>query len=186
MGMKRYQRRRLNKLAIDILKGLAVGGLIITALALPNIAQIAKILDLNKRNEKLKVRRAIKSLQKYDLVQVTPGKSLIEQKIRISRAGNEFMEYEGIKLPKLKKWDGKWRVIMFDIPEEFFKARRALSLKLRELGCYHYQNSVFVYPHDCSKEMKFVEVFFGFKGYIKLMLAEKVDDQETLEDYFKL
>ncbi len=184
--IKRYQRRRLNKLALNILKGLAIGGFIVVAFALPNMAQIVKVLDLKKRNEKLKIKRAIKSLQRLDLVQVTPGKSFIEQKIRISRAGKELLEYDGIKLPKPNKWDGKWRVIGFDVPEEFFKARRALSLKLRELGCYHYQNSVFVYPYDCKEEIRFIEKHFGFGGYIKFMLVEELDDQEILENYFRL
>lgn len=144
--MKRYQRRKLNKVSKEIIKGMAVGGFIVAAIALPNVAQVVTMFGADTKKEKIQIKRSIQSLRKYGLVEVSPGKSLMEQKIRLSRAGKELLEYEDLALPEPKKWDGKWRVIAFDIPQDFFKARRALSLKLRELGCYHYQNSVFVYP----------------------------------------
>ena len=176
----------MNKIAKEIAFGLATGGLLVTAMALPNIAQVMKIFKAKSRNEKLRIRRAIESLQKYDLVEVVPGSSYIEQKIRLSRAGKELLEFDSLSLKNLKKWDGKWRVILFDIPEEYSKARRALSLKLRELGCYHYQNSVFIYPHDCSEEIRFIKEFFGVGGFIKIILAERLEEQDKVEDFFKL
>ncbi|HEY4506223.1 MAG TPA: hypothetical protein VJJ24_02165 [Candidatus Paceibacterota bacterium] len=186
--MKRYQRRRLTKLSLEILKGLALGGLAVSAFALPNIGVIMKMFMPRKENkvDRQKIRRAIENLKKNDLVQVKPSESYIESEIRLSRAGKELLEVESLVLPKPKKWDEKWRIVMFDIPEPFGLARRALSLKLRELGCYHYQNSVFVYPFDCRKEVEFIKKYFGFNSGIKYVEANTLEDQEKLEDFFKL
>ena len=46
-----------------------------------------------------------------------------------------------IKVPA--KWDGKWRIVIFDIPEKFKKAREALRRKLKDLGFLELQKSVF-------------------------------------------
>ena len=184
--MKRYQKRRLAKISLEILKGFVAGGFIIAAFALPNIAQIIKIFKPNREYERQKIKRAIDSLHRYGLISVTPGKSIFEKKVRLTLAGKELAELVSFALPRPKKWDGKWRIVAFDVPEPHWKARRALSVKLRELGCYHYQNSVFVYPYDCEKEVNFIRDYFGLDSSIKYMVAEKIDDVECLEDFFKL
>ena len=30
------------------------------------------------------------------------------------------------------KWDGEWRIVIFDIPEKFKKAREALKVKIKK------------------------------------------------------
>lgn len=45
-----------------------------------------------------------------------------------------------IKIPP--RWDGKWRLVIFDIPEKKAAARRALRNRLRELGFVQLQRSV--------------------------------------------
>ena len=56
--------------------------------------------------------------------------------------------------------DGEWRIVIFDIPEKFKKAREALRMKLKELGFLELQKSVFIFPYECEDEINFiVEVF---------------------------
>lgn len=64
-----------------------------------------------------------------------------------------YCKLEKIKLTSKTKWDGKWRLIIFDIPETVREARDALRNKLKEWGCYKIQNSVFVFPFVCEKEI---------------------------------
>jgi|SRR3989344_2923395 len=184
--MKRYQKRRIGEVALTILKSLASYGLTTATTILPSYTQIAGIYEPHEEYEHQKVKRAIESLLRYGLVSVKPGKSAIEKEIRMTLAGKELAEYLFHSLPKPKKWDGKWRIIAFDVPEPYNTARRALSLKLRELGCYHYQNSVFVYPYDCREDINFIKNYFGFDSAIKYIVAEKLDDEKTLEEFFKL
>lgn len=184
--MKRYKRRKLRKLAFEILKGLARGGFILAIFALPNLGQIMKIFKAIDKHERFKIKRAIKTLQTKGLVSVVPSKDPFEAEIRLTRAGNELAEFERLYLPKPKRWDGKWRIIAFDVPEKYKQARRSLHMKLRELGCYRYQNSVFVYPYECKKEIELIQNYFGFGDYIRYIVAEKLDNNTTLEDFFKL
>ena len=53
-----------------------------------------------------------------------------------------------------KKWDGSWRVVVFDIPEKKKKVRRTLRAKLLELGFGMMQWSVYISPHDIIYDLK--------------------------------
>lgn len=51
-----------------------------------------------------------------------------------------------------KRWDKKWRVVMFDIEEKSRKVRERFRNKLKELGFGMLQESVFISPYDISKD----------------------------------
>lgn len=51
------------------------------------------------------------------------------------------------------RWDKKWRIIIFDIPERTRSARDIFRDKLCEWNCYKIQNSVFVTPYNCENEL---------------------------------
>ena len=52
-----------------------------------------------------------------------------------------------------KKWDEKWRIVLFDIAELNRRKRDALRSKLKELGFGMFQQSVYISPHDFTKDM---------------------------------
>ena len=51
---------------------------------------------------------------------------------------------------KKEKWDGKWRMICFDIPERYKQGRDALRDKLKKIGFRELQKNVFVAPYNCK------------------------------------
>ena len=53
-----------------------------------------------------------------------------------------------------KKWDKKWRLVIFDIPEKKRKARNALREKLIELGFGKWQRSIYISPHDFGQDLR--------------------------------
>ena len=120
----KYSRGELAK---DILKGLALGGLIVSSFALPNLPQIFHLFGVGSSKERFKVKRSISKLQKKKLVIIyeKDGMDVVE----ITKEGEKKIskyKLEEMKILRPKKWDGKWRIIIFDIPEKFKKARNAL------------------------------------------------------------
>jgi hypothetical protein len=59
------------------------------------------------------------------------------------------------KLHRQKKWDGMWRVVVFDIARKRNPERSAFRHKLEEMGMCRLQDSVFVYPYPCAEEVMF-------------------------------
>ncbi|OGI75967.1 hypothetical protein A3C67_01200 [Candidatus Nomurabacteria bacterium RIFCSPHIGHO2_02_FULL_42_19] len=84
------------------------------------------------------------------------------------------------------KWDNKWRVVMFDIPEKLRRLRDSLRLHFREIGLIELQKSVFVYPYPCSKEIEFILEFYNTRRHVRFLLVEKIDNQLHLMKKFNL
>ena len=55
--------------------------------------------------------------------------------------------------PVRPKWDKKWRLVIFDIPKELHAQRVRFSEKLKTMGFFTLQKSVFIYPYDCYAEI---------------------------------
>ena len=95
-------------------------------------------------------------------------------------------DLDDMKIKKPSKWDGFWRIIAFDIPEDKNKARKALVSKMKELGFYPMQKSVFVYPYDCKNEIDFISEIFEIKPYVRYIIAKDIDIVLDLKQRFKL
>lgn len=73
--------------------------------------------------------------------------------IRVTSEGEKRVQRDFPILHLQKKpWDGKWRMIMFDIQELEKRKREDLRRKLKELGFGMLQESVFITPHDIIKD----------------------------------
>lgn len=73
--------------------------------------------------------------------------------IRVTSQGEKRIQRDFPILHLQKKsWDGKWRMIMFDIQELEKRKREDLRRKLKELGFGMLQESVFITPHDIVKD----------------------------------
>lgn len=83
------------------------------------------------------------------------------------------------------RWDGKYRLVMFDIPEKFKKERDRFRHQLKEFGFYELQKSVFVFPLDCKKEINFLIDFFNFKDHVNYGILE-LENDDNLRKFFKL
>jgi len=148
---------------------------------------IEDIFDLFKKDEqkdaksaiaKLKHEKTIRQKQNYD------GSVLISlsEKGKL-RALNLIFR----KLNKRKeKWDGKWRMVSFDIPDHCTKGRKALVYRLKLGGFYELQKSLFIYPYDCEKEVRAFAKLFKIEKYICFALLESIDNKDKLMHHFKL
>lgn len=96
------------------------------------------------------------------------------------------MNYETLTLSSSKQWDGKWRVVLFDIPEDRKQARDALRRKLTDLGFQELQRSVLVYPHVCKKELDFVIEYLDLRRYVRVLEAIDIDVAIHLKKRFHL
>lgn len=95
-------------------------------------------------------------------------------------------DLETLALKKKKKWDGKWYVVMYDIPEKKRKLREILLARLKALGFVELQHSVFVYPYDCRNEIEFVIETYDARRYIRCMEVTYIDDELELRKKFKI
>lgn len=100
------------------------------------------------------------------------------------RAGKYLIDDLEIKKPK--KWDKRWQIVIFDIPNLTNSKRAALRGKLKELGFYKVQKSVWVFPYDCRKEINLLQEFFGLKSKELSLITGKIENDNFLRRHFKI
>ncbi len=140
-----------------------------------------------KQIDHKKLHRVVKTLDAKGLIVAKSKRSYVQ--ISLSPQGQKWAtryKIERMKIPKPSKWDGQWRIVIFDIPEERKKARDAFARALKNLGFYQLQKSVFAYPYECRKELDIVIEFFEIKPYINCIAAHKIDSDIELKRYFDL
>lgn len=93
---------------------------------------------------------------------------------------------DDIEIKNPKKWDGKWRLVMYDFPIRFKKARNAFRFKLKQLGFSQFQKSAWIYPYPCEGEILFVADFYGVRKYIEILEVDKILDDKKLKVHFGL
>jgi len=85
-----------------------------------------------------------------------------------------------------RKWDGKWRIVIFDIPERKKKMRDFFREKLEELGYRKLQESVWICPYNIADKTEEVIELCAAQPYIHYLLVEELDNKEILKKLFKL
>lgn len=165
-----------------------------TGVALTSPAGTRKFLSelnkyVNNDDDKITTRQLSRAL--YDL----KNRKIIEIKtvenntsiVLTERGKKKKLEYDldEIKIKSKGGWDGKWRFLMFDIPEAKKNAREAFREKLKQLGFFQFQKSVWVYPYQCQEEIDFISEIFEIAPYITI-LNVRVDDDKPLKDRFGL
>ena len=94
---------------------------------------------------------------------------------------------DDLKIKTAENWDKKWRVLIFDVEENYRIKREALRGKIKELGLYQLQKSVWVCPYEFKKEMSILRDFFGLeKGDMKVITAVEIEDDQPVRDFFGL
>lgn len=87
--------------------------------------------------------------------------------------------------PAPKHWDGRWRLVMFDIPEGARNLRRKLRTILCSLGYRALQASVYTYPYPMNGSAISLLKKSGLMRYIRFARAN-FDDDSDLRKLFKL
>ena len=172
-------------LAATLLKVIASGGILAALLVAPNIGIALKPFleheDWRKlrEEERRRIREEIRRLRERRLVEIAVKNG--KEYLQITEAGKQRLrefEIDSLKLPNSKRWDKKWRLVMFDIPEQKYKGRRALQIKLTQLGFFPLQKSVFVYPHHCHDEVDFITTFFELQQFVVYCEADSLGERE--------
>lgn len=75
------------------------------------------------------------------------------------------------KLLENDSWDGKWRIVIFDIPEKHRHIRDTFRNQLREFQFKRLQKSVWVGKKNVTKELKDFVKQVGISDWVKIFEA---------------
>ncbi len=143
--------------------------------------------EWQKINER-SLRAAIQKLYQSKLIDFKEKSDGIVSMTLTNNGKKKVIQYnlDSIEIKKPKHWDYLWRLVIFDIPEEKRQGRRALAAKLKELGFYPLQKSVFIHPFECQNEIDFIVELFNFKPYVRRFSGKETDIELDLRNRFNL
>ena len=99
----------------------------------------------------------------------------------------EMLINQSVSPPDTSKWDGKWRFVMFDIPETERKLRRAFRCQLKQLHYTKLQRSVWITPYDTKKQIKqLCEIGKFDSRSVRFANVEAFDGEQQLMKKFKI
>lgn len=194
------RRRKLKKIYPTvklILRLASVGAIIARSLVLPGLPQLLKIV--NFRYEDLFTEDEWENFDERRLKQKL--KELHQKKeIRIYKAGDKFVvritnkgkrkllkyKLEELKIQQPRNWDGKWRIVAYDVPKERKSARDTLRKTLKRLGFLELQKSVYLYPYPCSDAIEFLRELYGVGENVTLLTVGYLENEEVYRDYFDI
>lgn len=178
------------RLVDEIIKYLANGGTLVLAIAKPDLSPY--LSDQAKRyiSKSATVsisRRLIRYMRTQNLISVV---SLPKGKMRLrlgsgGRARAQKITLAELSIPRPRKWDRKWRVVFFDVPETKRLGRNKLVAKLKDLGFYQLQKSIWVHPFPCLIEIEFIKQAYSLGSYVSLAEIDKIDRHAQLVRHFR-
>ncbi|MFA6551892.1 MAG: hypothetical protein WCT19_00130 [Candidatus Paceibacterota bacterium] len=171
-----------------VLKTVITAGLLTMAVVAPNAIQSLEKLGLlkrlNGRMEKSVINRARDRLLKNgSLIKNKDGFLRITPKGERLLSNFELMDYK-LKIPRW--WDKKWRMLIFDIPENRRWVREKIRACLFSAGFERVQDSVWVYPYPCDDYIALLKAELKIGKDLLYVVVEEIENDKYLLERFKL
>jgi len=131
----------------------------------------------------------IKNWRKNRSLKKLKEKGFIKNNFRLTRKGFNkslfiLINNIAIKIPKI--WDGKWRMLIFDIPKNYAGNRNFLRNHLIDIGFIQIQKSVWAFPFPCKKEIKFLIELTKTEKYTYFITGKIHNDLKFIKAYKKI
>lgn len=178
---KKSKRKNLQNI---ILQTISVAGALSVGVIAPRVLYAMKRIGLKpsfRQKESIEVSR--ERLIKKGMIELNNGKLKITPKGKFFLAKNTFYKNAKEKKPK---WDGKWRVLVFDIPENLRFIRDLIRRTLLVIGFKKLQDSVWIYPYNCEDLILLLKAELEVGKDLLYMIVDTLESDEELKDYFKL
>lgn len=181
-------RRRLQHVQKALLIAAVIGGIMLIGGAPSPSVLLPLGGKRNKYRFKHQVKTALSRLAQKGYIAFHEEKGM--RYARITESGKKLLEYEeqkaALQLKRGKRWDKRWRIVIFDIPEIRRNVRDQLREVMRDAGFYHLQDSVWLYPHDCEDFIALLKADLKIGNAVLYLIVEKIENEKHLKEHFGL
>lgn len=175
----------------DIIYMIGMGALIMGTLLLPGLGYVARSV------QRAKQKQMAREFEKYNLPLLKRNlKRLQERKIiKLARKTNSFEltesgqdEFIKLKMQKIdnKRWDGKWRIVIYDISDLKKGSQETLRRILKQIKFLQIQKSVYLTPFKCNEEIEYLKKLLNLHKEIILFETNNLENTQVYMKYFGL
>lgn len=183
----------------DILYLLGMGTLVAASVFSPGVGIILKGVlkdaqkkewvereDENKKFNVYALRRNLRRLQEQKIVEFIEHEG--EEIIKLTEKGKT--KYLRFKLQELsfkgQKWDGKWRLVMYDISKLKKGMQEGFRRTIKQIGLCPLQKSVYLTPYPCTNAITYLREYFDLREEVVLLEVSRLENETFYKDYFDL
>jgi len=181
MVQSAHKARVKSREAIKVIAGL---GALSSVLVLPGSAIL--LGELMKVMDKRSAKRTMSYLKYKKLVTVREkADGSVEYKLS-KKAFDAYRRHQidALAISTPRKWDRKWRMVMFDIPTEKNLARQQLLSKLKEMNFYMLQRSTWIHPFDCEIEVGVLLSELDLEKYVSYLVVDSGNFEDHAKKHF--
>ena len=185
--MQKRQTKKISSPLLQVmLKTVALAGVAGVVVVAPNALQaIDMLIRQNKKHSAKRAKYYVNNSGYFTVKMIDDSRYAVT----LTSTGSELAEdilFDDYTIKKLATWDGKWRVLMFDISENNRKLRDALRTTIVQKGFKLIQNSVYVYPHPLDEFVaKLHQQYPRSSKHVIRLEATYIEGQDMLIQSFK-
>lgn len=131
------------------------------------------------------LKRTLRRLEKQKLIEISESGNY--QIVKVTDRGQmRILKYalDELVIEKPKSWDGKWRLVSYDIPKKKENLRKTFREYLTAWGFYPFHESVFLHAYPCEKEIEFLREFLGLGEYVRILKVNGIENDKPFKDFF--
>lgn len=183
----------------EIIYLLGMGVLLAGTIVMPGLGYVAGAVirvkrrsDWNKSQKEWKqfnphlLKRNLKRLKDQKIVEVIEKDG--QEIIKLTRKGHT--KYLKFKLEEISlhsnRWDGKWRVVIYDIAKFKRNQQNAFRGILKYINFLQLQKSVYLTPYPCEEQITYLREYFGIGEDVMVLRVDKIENESIYKQYFGL
>lgn len=125
---------------------------------------------LERPVKKSEFSRIIKRLREQGFIELISENEISS---RLTDSGKDRALWTKMKMGD-EKWDGRWRLVIWDVPEKRRLARDLLRYKLKQLGFTQWQKSVWVSKVNCTEVLRKFIKKVGIEDWVMVIESDNV------------
>ncbi len=134
------------------------------------------------------IKRTLKRLAKQRFIEKGRTETGEDTLVLTDRGKRWVLKYalETLEIVKPKAWDGKWRMVIYDVARNKAALRNVFRSTLKRLGFYNVQESVWLYPYPCEKEIQFLRQYCGMGEEVIYVICHRIEHDSSYRAHFGL
>lgn len=183
--------------AKEILLIAGLGAFIAGSLVMPGLPRIfagrkidwENFLDEDKwqKFDERRLRWRLKQMRRSKLIKIyVSGDRYV---VQITTKGRKrLLQYRlrDLQISTPRRWDGRWRIVAYDIPNTKSHARDMIRETLKRLGFLQLQRSVYLFPYPCGDAIEFLREVYRIGEHTTLLTVGYLEGEGAYKEYFGL
>ncbi len=146
------------------------------AISVPEIVDRVDI-EKDKKSSKTAISRSLKGLKETGLIEhASSGQN---EYARLTKEGKKKLHSLSLDQDNSfisPSWDGKWRIIILDLPETRKDERESLRYLLKKAGFVCLKNSVWISPFPYEHLFTNIKKDFGLTTELMVFVTDNIDE----------